>query len=146
MNEISKKMWSDVLKEWMPLIIALLTILASFWTFSKTEESKREYQEYIRKEQKYSELIENMRGFVDGYDNPIMKEQFIIKVNECWMYCSDDVIRKANIFLASVKEGASTTPEAATEAYAETIAAIRKDLIKETSLTSKDLMILKVNK
>jgi hypothetical protein len=112
-------------------------------TWYLNEKSKRIYQEYKRKEIKYSELIRCLRGFYEDSTDKELKNAFLNQYRLCWMYCSDDVIQKTNKFLKMVQTGQEHSDEEKEKAVGELILAIRIDLIsrkplKKTTLKPED--------
>jgi len=102
------------------LVVTLIT-----WFFN--EQSKRSDDVYKQKDIRYQELIKSLRAFyvltpaeekvVDTAKerrvrNLELVDQFLSQVALCWLYCSDDVIRKAYDFLAIVlRDPGRTTHE-----------------------------------
>ena len=112
-------------------------------TWYLNEKSKRIYQEYKRKEIKYSELIKCLRGFYISSFDKDLRNAFLNQLNLCWMYCPDDIIQKANNFLNMVQTGQEHSDEEKQKAVGELILAIRIDLIsrkplKKTTLKPED--------
>jgi hypothetical protein len=70
------------------------------------ESGKRAWEEYQRKETNYRALLSASRGFFVNAQDTKRKADFLEQVELCWLYCSDEVIRRANEFLDSVKTGA----------------------------------------
>jgi len=71
-------------------------------------------------------------------------------VELCWLYCPDEVIRRANAFLDSVKTGAKSPELEPTRRFAEFVLAVRNDLLKRhvtrrTSLTADDYRFFSAN-
>lgn len=87
-----------------------------------------------RKEERYAELVKSIKGFYVNSENPELKSVFIDQVNLCWLYCPDQVIYKLYNFLKSVKN--SSTDEQKLKALGEVFVEIRKDLIKDSKLSS----------
>ena len=67
------------------------------------ERRKRISDEYEKKAERYTKLIESLQGFYEGVEQKEahrLKSNFIIELNNCWLYCPDEVINKAyNFFL-----------------------------------------------
>ncbi|MDP2923223.1 MAG: hypothetical protein Q8O30_05825 [Candidatus Omnitrophota bacterium] len=129
----------------IPLII---TLSGGFLTWYLNERSKRIYEEYKRKEEKYTELIKNIRGFYADSINKELKQEFLKQLDLSWLYCPDEVIRKIYSFLLMLDKDRKSSEEERNEATGELILTIRKDLINrkplsKTELTSKDFKILK---
>jgi len=132
----------------IPVIGTVFVLIGGFVTWYLNERSKRIYEEYKRKEEKYSELIRSLRGFyVDSFSKELRTE-FLNQLNPCWMYCSDEVIRKAYNFLSMVHTDQKRSDEEREKAVGELILAIREDLIsrkplKKTILKPEDFKHLK---
>jgi len=137
----------DFLKFFLPLAGAAVA-----WVLN--ERGKRIADEYNRKEQKYTALIESLQGFYShmagkprGHE---LKEQFLFELNKCWLYCPDEVIRKAYSFLEKVHTDGKYSDEIKERSVGELILAIRQDLlsrqpVRATTLTSANFKHLKVN-
>jgi len=87
------------------------------------------------------ELLKNLKGF---YSHSIEEDESIAiesrqeVINQlvlCWLYASDEVIKKAAIFLDTVKS--SSDEQENSIALGSLILAIRKDLISKTELKSE---------
>jgi hypothetical protein len=103
------------------------------------ERSKRIYEEYKRKEERYSELIRSLRGFyVDSFSKEL-RDQFLNQLNLCWMYCPDEVVHKAYKFLLMVHTDKKFSDYEKERAVGELIFAIRKDLINRKLLRKTEL-------
>ncbi|MBI4216530.1 MAG: hypothetical protein HY687_03990 [Chloroflexi bacterium] len=109
------------------------------------ERSKRLDEEYKRKEQRYSELIASLQGFTvalmkaDSQTSKQMRANFLHQLNLCWMYCPDEVIRKAYHFLATVREGTTYKEDERGKAAGEFLLSIRSDLIGRKPLRKTEL-------
>ena len=121
----------------------VIALIAGFITLSVNEENKRNKQEYKRKEERYIELVNALRGFyIDSFDKE-KRENFLRQVNLCWLYCPDEVIQNAYKFLMMVHTDQKQQDADKEKAVGEFILAIRMDLIgrkpvKSTSLKSED--------
>jgi len=113
---------SDFVKLSVPLLAAVVA-----WMFN--ERSKRAQEEYKRKEINYKALIASLRGFYVATQDTDVKRVFLDHLNECWLYCPDDVIEKANAFLETIKVGSNQSDGAKELACGELIAAIRRDML-----------------
>jgi hypothetical protein len=130
--------------------VVFITFIAGFVTLSLNERSKRIYEEYKRKEERYLELVKSLRGFyIDSY-NKDMRDNFLMQINMCWLYCPDDVIQKAYKFLSMVQTGQNLSDIDKELAVGEFILATRMDLItrrpvRNTSLKPDDFRHLRAN-
>jgi Pyruvate/2-oxoacid:ferredoxin oxidoreductase delta subunit len=122
--------------EYFPLVITLITVITGFITWGLNERSKRQQENYKRKEERYAELIKSIKGFYANLDNTSLKGNFIEQVNLCWLYCPDEVIKRLYDFLETVKTNSSTS-EHKEKLLGEAMVAIRQDLLKDTKLKTK---------
>lgn len=118
----------------IPVIGVILTLIGGLVTWYLNERSKRIYEEYKRKEERYSELIRSLRGFYVDSLNKELKTEFLNQLNLCWMYCPDEVIHKAYNFLLMVHTDQKHSDEEKEKAVGELMVAIRKDLISRKPL------------
>lgn len=136
----------DFLKFFLPLAGAAVA-----WFIN--ERRKRSAEEYERKERRYSALVGSLQGFyVTASPDRAreLKAQFLRELNNCWLYCPDEVIRKAYAFLATVHTDANSTDEAKERAVGDLVLSIRQDLlsrssVRSTQLTARDFKHLRVN-
>lgn len=136
----------DFLKFFLPLAGAAVA-----WFIN--ERRKRSTEEYERKERRYSALVDSLQGFyVTAPPDRAREEkaQFLRELNNCWLYCPDEVIRKAYVFLATVHTGANSTDEAKEKAVGELVLSIRQDLLSRSTvrsiqLSARDFKHLRVN-
>jgi len=118
----------------IPVIGAVIAFVSGLVTWYLNERSKRIYEEYKRKEEKYSGLIRSLRGFYVDSFNKELRTEFLNQLNLCWMYCPDEVIRKAYNFLLLVHTDQKHSDEEKEKAVGELMLAIRKDLISRKPL------------
>lgn len=121
------------------VIGAVIAFVSGLVTWYLNERSKRIYEEYKRKEEKYSALIGSLTGFyVDSFNKELITE-FLNQLKFCWMYCPDDVIHKAYNFLLMVRTGQEHLDREQEKVVGELILAIRKDLIRRKPLRKTNL-------
>lgn len=94
------------------------------------------------KRQRYEKLIESIHGLSDN-DSSELGNKFIIEYKLCWMYCPDEIIRKLNDLLSSMKQENNLKQEDKDRLKGELILELRKDLIKTSRYTH--LMFIKTN-
>ena len=123
----------------IPVIVVILSLIGGFATWYLNERSKRIYEEYKRKEDRYSELIRTLRGFYVDSSSTELRNEFLNQINLCWMYCPDKVIQKAYKFLLTVHTDKRPSDDGKEEALGEFILAIRKDLINRKPLKNTGL-------
>jgi len=133
--------------EWK-IISLIVAFIISLITWSLNERSKRIYEEYKRKEEKYSKLISALKGFYVSSLDRELRDEFLNQLNLCWMYCPDVVIIKAYNFLSTVHTDKKYTDKEREKALGEFMLSIRKDLfkrkpLKKTNLKPEDFKNLK---
>jgi len=132
---------------YVPIVVVVLTLLGSLVTWSLNEKNKRAYEEYKRKEERYSKLVESVTGFYkQGLDTELRKE-FLKQLNLCWLYCPDEVIRKAYRFLEVTKSRDKFSREEKQKRLGDLVLEIRRDLLQReelnrTNLTSEEFQLL----
>ena len=139
---------ADFLKIFLPVLVTLIV-----WMLN--EHGKRAHEEYIRKEERYVELVKSLRGFQlhqqpDVAQAREAKQTFLDQLNLCWLYCPDEIVEKGYAFAKTVTTGAGSTAEARELAAGEFVLAVRRDLFSHrwfrgTELKAEDFEILKVN-
>lgn len=139
-----------------------ILLSAEFWKFALplsgavlawfiNEWRKRIWEQYQRKEASYKELLRCLKGFYVGApDAEALKSEFLNQLNQCWLYCPDEVIKKGYTFLDSVHTKEVQTDSVKEKAMGELVSSIRKDLlsrklVKNTTLTENDFRHLRVN-
>ncbi len=134
----------DFWKFVLPLVGAIIAWFVNEWR-------KRLWKQYQRKEASYKELVRCLRGFyVGASDADRLKRDFLDQLNQCWLYCPDDVIKKGYEFLDTVDASKPIQPDDVKQkAMGEFIAAVRKDLlarklVRYTKLTGSDFRHLNV--
>ncbi|HVL34830.1 MAG TPA: hypothetical protein VM489_04085 [Burkholderiales bacterium] len=135
----------DFLKLFLPLAGAAF---AWYWN----ERRKIIAAEFERKAEKYAALIESLQGFyvaTDADRSRELKAKFLSELNKSWLYCPDEVIRKAYAFLEKVHTDARHSDEVKENAAGELMVAVRKDLlgrkrVRSTQLTANDFKHLRV--
>jgi len=124
--------------EW-EIITLIGAFVISLITWSLNERSKRIYEEYKRKEEKYSKLISSLKGFYISSLDKELRDEFLNQLNLCWMYCPDDVIIKAYNFLSTAQTNKKSINKEREKVLGEFMLSIRKDLIKRKPLKKTDL-------
>ena len=126
----------------------VIALIAGFITLFINERSKRSEQEYKRKEERYVELVNALRGFYIDSPDKEKRENFLRQLNLCWLYCPDEVILKAYKFLMMVHTDQKQTVAAREKAVGEFMLSVRMDLlgrkpVRSTSLSSEDFKHLR---
>ena len=116
--------WFDVLKVSVPVLVVVVGWLLN-------EHSKRQWERYKRKEDRYIALLESLKGFYVSADPATAKSnknRFIHQLDLAWLYCPDSIIHAGYNFLEHVRVGIGKSDEEKELAVAEVIAQMRKDL------------------
>lgn len=138
------------LSEYVSVLVAAVAAVAGFITWSLTERSKRLFEDYKRREERYAALVRALRGFHVATNDRELKQVFLTELELCWLYGSDDVIRAAYMFLGTVRTGVVSTDEVKEAAVGRLVLAIREDLLRRkplntTALKSDEFQILGAN-
>jgi Pyruvate/2-oxoacid:ferredoxin oxidoreductase delta subunit len=137
-------MCSYLSPEFLKIFIPLASAVIAWFV---NERTKRKWQEYQRKEDRYKELLRAARGFYVQTNDTILKQTFIDQLNLCWLYCPDSVIKKGYAFLNTVHSSKKSTDQEKENALGNFIAAIRADLFsgiifRRTKLRGQDFQHL----
>jgi hypothetical protein len=120
--------------------------------FNHRFETRRETERRIaeRKEKQYRDFLENLLAFFEGWSDTEKKKKFMVDLyTHAPLYASDEVMRLANEFLKSFKDGDLKHGGQSDIYYRKLVLAIRKE-IKElnkqkNNLKEEDIEILKLN-
>ena len=133
--------WPDVLKIMVPVVVAVIVWLLN-------ESSKRQWERYKRKEDRYVALVESLKGFyvnTDQTEAKEKKEEFLKQLALCWLYCPDAVIHRAYGFLDQVNTEIQKSDKEKEQALGAFVLEVRKDLVggrswwrKKTKLSAQD--------
>lgn len=118
------------------LLPILTAIISSYLTYYFAIKSKRDEAILKYKEEKYSNLLVLLQGFVGATANSKTKKEFFKEQYKSWLYSSDEVTEAINkmIQLIIESEGRNPNPEEGRKAVGNIIVAIRKDLLGKTKL------------
>jgi PAS domain-containing protein len=116
---------ADFLKFFLPLVGAVVA-----WFLN--ERRRRSWEEYLRKEERYRELLRTLTGFYDFSASADVRRQFLEEYKRCWLYCSDAVIRAANRAMEGMVEDTPLPMDERLRRIATLVLEIRKDLLRRT--------------
>lgn len=121
----------------IPFLSAAFGGYISFYFASK---SKKDEAIIKFREEKYSNLLILLKGFVGDTANSETKRKFFDEQYKSWIYSSDEVVTAINelVQLVISNEDRIPNPEEGRKAIGNIVLAMRKDLLKKTSLTHKD--------
>ena len=127
----------DILLIILPIATA---ILSSYLTYYFAIKSKKNETITRFKEEKYSNLIIALQGFVGSTVSANTKRKFFEEQYKSWLYSSDEVVKSINdlIKLLIEENGNAPNPEKGREIIGTIILKMRKDLLGKTELTYKD--------
>lgn len=129
------------------LLPVLTAVLSSYLTYYFTARSKREEAVLRFKEEKYTNLLILMQGFVGATTSGDTKRQFFEEQYKSWLYSSDRVVRAINEMVGLVIEskGAPPNSNAGRKVVGEIVLEMRKDLLRKTSLDYTDFVYTDVH-
>ena len=121
----------------LPIISA---VVVSYLTYYFTSKSKKNEAILKFKEEKYSNLLILLQGFVGRTTSGETKRKFFEEQYKSWLYCSDGVVRAINgmVQLVIDSRGKELEPEKGKKAVGNIVLEMRKDLLGKTELTTND--------
>jgi len=127
-HEIARVMdWRD----FFPIVVSIISVASAVLIWGFNEFSKRRAERHQRKEEQYRALLYSMRGFMESANRSKSlqdREEFLHKLDLCWLYCPPKVVRAGYDFLDNVKVGARSVPEQQRKSLGNLIMSIREDL------------------
>lgn len=123
------------------IIIPIITaIVSSYLTYYFAIKSKRSEAILKFKEEKYSNLLILLQGFVGRTTSGETKRKFFEEQYKSWLYCSDEVIMLINEMVKLVIDarGKNPEPEKGKKIVGNIVIEMRKDLLGKTKLTHND--------
>ena len=123
-------------------------IIGGLVTYYFTSKSKK-FEAILKfREEKYSNLLILLQGFVGETVSFETKKKFFEEQYKSWIYCSDKVVKAINnmVLLVIESEGRDPDPEAGRKAIGNIVLAMRKDLLGKTSLSYMDFRYTNVRK
>lgn len=128
------------------LIPIVTAIISSYLTYYLTVKSKKDEAMLRFKEEKYSNLVVLLQGFVGRTASADTKKKFFEEQHRSWLYCSDEVVRTINDMVKLVinSRGNAPEPETGRKAIGSIVLEMRKDLLGRTELTPEDFTYVDV--
>ena len=120
------------------IIIPIITaIVSSYLTYYFAIKSKKSEAILKFKEEKYSNLLILLQGFVGRTTSGETKKKFFEEQYKSWLYCSDGVVKAINNMVKIVidSKGEDPEPEKGKRAVGNIVIEMRKDLLGKTKLT-----------
>jgi hypothetical protein len=130
-------------------ILALASAaIGGFISYYFASKSKKLESVMKFREEKYSNLLILLQGFVGTTTNAETKKKFFEEQYKSWIYCSDEVVIAINNLVQLVidSEGKDPKPQEGRKAVGNIVLAMRKDLLGKTTLTHKDFCDTDVRK
>jgi len=134
---------NEILISMLPLIG---TVLGALMAYIFTSMAKRDESIVRFKEEKYAKLLVKLQGFVGTTSSGQLKREFFEEQYQSWLYASDEVVEAINHLVQLVIEsrGAPPDQEAGRKAIGSVVLAMRRDLLKTTSLSYKSFQYIDV--
>ena len=130
----------DIITVLLVLIPIIAAIISSYLTYYFAIRSRKTEAVLKFKEEKYSNLLILLQGFVGRTTSGETKRKFFEEQYKSWLYCSDGVVKAINSMVQLVIESKGEDPDIdrGREAVGNIILEIRKDLLGKTKLTYED--------
>ncbi|RZL46035.1 MAG: hypothetical protein EOO93_26430 [Pedobacter sp.] len=139
--------------EYQSILLTSLLALASaviggFISYHFTSKSKKLEAIIKFREEKYSNLLILLQGFVGSTTSSEIKKKFFEEQYKSWIYGSDEVVLAINNLVELVlrSQGTEPNPEEGRKAIGNIVLAMRKDLLGKTNLSYKDFRYTDVAK
>ena len=122
------------------LIPVAVAILSSYLTYYFAIKSKKNEAILKFKEEKYSNLLILLQGFIGNTTSGETKKKFFEEQYKSWLYCSDGVVNAINemVRLIMNARGKAPDPKQGKKAVGNIVLEMRKDLLGKTKLSSED--------
>ena len=122
------------------LIPITTAVLSSYLTYYFAIKSKKSETILKFKEEKYSNLLILLQGFVGKTTSGETKKKFFEEQYKSWLYSSDGVVKAINemVQLVISSRGKEPEPEKGKRAVGNIVLEMRKDLSGKTNLKSED--------
>ena len=129
--------FSIIVTSVLALISAIIGGFVSYYFASKA----KKLEALIKfREEKYSNLLILLQGFVGNTANSETKKRFFDEQYKSWIYSSDEVILATNKLVSLVIDSRGQEPDhnAGRKAIGDIVLAMRKDLLGKTDLSFSD--------
>ncbi|MHA1743581.1 MAG: hypothetical protein ACTSV6_04945 [Candidatus Heimdallarchaeota archaeon] len=117
-------------------------LIGSYLTYYFTLKSKKKESILKFKEEKYTNLLILLQGFVGKTVSAETKKKFFEEQYKSWLYSSDEVVKAINNMVRLVIESRGEEPDqqAGRKAVGNIVLAMRKDLLGKTELNFNDFI------
>lgn len=122
------------------LIPVIVAIISSYLTYFFTIKSKKSEAILRFKEEKYSNLLIFLQGFIGNTISNETKRKFFEEQYKSWLYCSDRVVSSINNMVRFVmnSRGKTPDPKQGKKVVGNIVLEMRKDLLGKTKLSEED--------
>ena len=122
------------------LIPVIIAVISSYLTYYFAIKSKKNESILKFKEEKYSNLLILLQGFVGKTTSGETKKKFFEEQYKSWLYSSDGVVKAINEMVQLVinAKGKEPEQEKGKKAVGNIVLEMRKDLSGKTNLKSED--------
>ena len=122
------------------LIPVIVAVISSYLTYYFAIKSKKNEAILKFKEEKYSNLLILLQGFVGKTTSGETKKKFFEEQYKSWLYSSDGVVKAINEMIQLVINARGKEPEQekGKKAVGNIVLEMRKDLSGKTNLKSED--------
>ena len=130
-------MMDNILIILLPVSTAVISGYLSYYFALRSKKSEAILK---FKEEKYSNLITALQGFIGSTSSTDRKRTFLEEQYKSWLYSSDEVVRAVNKLILLVQEGNGQAPNPVEgrKVVGDIILEMRKDLLGATDLTYMD--------
>jgi len=120
------------------LIPIATAVISSYLTYFFAIKSNKNEAILKFKEEKYSNLLILLQGFVGKTTSGDTKRKFFEEQYKSWLYCSDGVVKAINEMVQLVIDSRGKEPDAekGKKAIGNIVLEMRKDLLGKTDLTA----------
>ena len=128
------------------LFSIIAAILSSYLTYYFSKKSKKNEAILKFKEEKYSNLLIHLQGFIGNTASGETKKKFIEEQYKSWLYCSDTVVTAINAMLDTVPGPGreETKPIEDRNTVGDIVIEMRKDLLGKTKLSANDFRYVNI--
>lgn len=127
------------IKDILLITLPLITGICSYYVAVKTKKSEV-MQKF--KEEKYSNLLIQLQGFVGNTTSAEKKRNFFEEQYKSWLYSSDGVVKSINEMVELVKKSQGNQPDKqqGRKVIGNIVLEMRKDMLGKTNLKSEDFI------
>jgi len=128
-------------KDWLLIFTPIISLLFGSWiTYFFTVKTKKNETMIKFKEEKYSNLLILLQGFVGQTTSGELKKKFFEEQYRSWLYSSDEVVKSINdlVNLLVIEKGKKPNQDNGKKVVGNIVLAMRNDLMGKTKLKYSD--------